>query len=142
MQVVQLLGGPDGRAAMLGAVRGAVAPGGVLAVALADPFEAIPAGEALPPLPDILERDGWVFSSLPVAVRDEGERGGDRPLRQAVSPSGDLTDEFATITLDTVEPRDARGRGRSPPATVLAGRRTSPRRAITSGARLSCWRRR
>jgi SAM-dependent methyltransferase len=124
MQVVQLLGGPDGRAAMLGAVRGVLAPGGVLAIALADPFDAVPAGESLPPLPDILERDGWVFSSLPVAVRDEGDRVAIDRVRQAVSPAGELTDEFATITLDSVSA------GTLEDEALAAGYRLAGRRQI------------
>lgn len=102
MQVVQLLGGVDGRWAMLDAVRRHLEPGGLLAIALADPFEAVPAGEALPPLPDVLEIDGWMLSSAPVAVRDEGDAVAIDRHRQAVSPTGELTEERVTIRLDTV----------------------------------------
>jgi SAM-dependent methyltransferase len=104
MQVVQLLGGERGRRAMLEAVRGHLEPGGLLAVALADPFEAVPAGEALPPLPDILEVDGWVLSSAPVEVRDEGDAVAIDRHRQAVSPGGERTEEHVTIRLDAVAP--------------------------------------
>lgn len=100
MQVVQLLGGSPGRSAMLRAVRSQLEPGGVLAVALADPFEGVPVGEARPPLPDVLEIDGWVLSSTPVAVRDEGDAVAIDRLRHAVSPSGELSEEMATIVLD------------------------------------------
>ena len=102
MQVVQLLGGAPGRLAMLCAVAEHLVPGGLLAVALADPFDAVPAGEALPPLPDVLEVDGWVLSSTPVDVRDEGDAVAIDRHRQAVSPAGDLTEELATIRLDSV----------------------------------------
>lgn len=102
MQVVQLLGGARGRAPMLTSVLGHLAPGGLLAIALADPFDAVPAGEALPPLPDLLEADGWVLSSTPVAVRDEGDAVSILRHRQAVSPAGELTEELATIRLDSV----------------------------------------
>ena len=54
-------------------------PGGRFAVALADPFEELPAQDALLPLPDVRERDEWVLSSQPVAVRDEEHGGGHRP---------------------------------------------------------------
>jgi SAM-dependent methyltransferase len=102
MQVGQLLGGADGREAMLRSVRRHLEPAGVLAVALADPFEGIPEGELVPPLPDMLERDGWVFSSTPVAVRSEGGSTAIDRHRQAVSPRGDLTEELGTIHLDDV----------------------------------------
>ncbi len=100
MQVVQLLGGRRGRAAMLAAVARHLEPGGLLALALADPFDAVSPGESRPPLPDVLERDGWVLSSTPVAVRDEGDRVAIDRVRQAVSPTGELTEELATIALD------------------------------------------
>ena len=104
MQVVQLLGGAPGRAAMLLTVAGHLSPGGVVAVALADPFEAVPVGEALPPLPDVLEIDGWVLSSTPLDVRDEGDAVAIDRHRQAVSPAGELTEELATVRLDSVSP--------------------------------------
>ena len=102
MQVIQLLGGANGRAAMLGAVLRHLSPGGLLAVALADPFDAVPAGEALPPLPDVLELDGWVLSSTPVDVRAEGDAVAIDRHRQAVSPTGELAEELVTIRLDSV----------------------------------------
>jgi len=102
MQVVQLLGGAEGRRGMLESVLRHLAPGGLLAIALADPFDGVPAGEALPPLPDLLEIDGWVLSSTPVDVQDEGDAVSILRHRQAVSPEGDLTEEMATIRLDSV----------------------------------------
>ena len=102
MQVAQLLGGASGRGAMLAAVRRHLEPGGLLGVALADPFDAVAPGEALPPLPDVLELDGWVLSSRPLEVRDEGDAVAIVRLRQAVSPTGELTEEVVTIFLDSV----------------------------------------
>ena len=69
MQVVQLLGGADGRAQMLAAVRRHLQPGGLFAAALANPFEDWSDEESLPPLPDVREEDGWVYSSTPIGVR-------------------------------------------------------------------------
>lgn len=104
MQVAQLMGSDAGRDEMLRAVLEHLRPGGVLAIALADPFEGVPAEDALPPLPDVLEIDGWVLSSTPVAVRPvDGAVAIDRK-RQSVSPTGELTEEPATIVLDTVDP--------------------------------------
>lgn len=103
MQVAQLLGSDAARADMLAALLAVLEPGGLVAVALADPFEGIPANEVLPPLPDVLEVDGWVYSSTPVALRPlEGSVAIDR-RRQSVSPAGELTDEQATIVLDSVD---------------------------------------
>jgi len=108
MQFLQVLGGPDGRVAVLERVAAALVPGGLFAAALAELEEAVPPEDAAPPLPDVDERDGWVFSSLPLDVRPE--RGGVavERLRQAVSPAGQLTEERHTqrldeLSLDTLE---------------------------------------
>jgi len=119
MQVAQLLGGPAGRSRMLAAIGRALAPGGLLALALADPFDAVEPGEARPPLPDVLEVDGWVLSSTPVAVRDEGDAVSIDRIRQAVSPTGDLTEELATVTLDNCAPATLEDEGRAAGLRVL-----------------------
>jgi len=102
MQVVQLLGGADGRAAMLESLRRHLEPGALAALAIADPFEGIPDGEIEPPLPDVHEEGGWVYSSMPVAVRAEDRTTAIDRLRQVVSPRGDLTESMFTIELDRV----------------------------------------
>ena len=115
MQVFQLLGGAAGRAAALTAVRSHLVPGGLLAVALADPFERIPIDEALPPLPDVREQDGWVFQSTPIGLRSVAGATDIERVRQAVSPAGQLHESVAVIRLDVVAPgeleRAARERG-------------------------------
>jgi SAM-dependent methyltransferase len=113
MQVVQLLGGQSGRLRLLGCVREHLRVGGRFAAALADPFEGIPAGEAEPPVPDVREQDGWVFSSTPIAVRAEpGATAIDR-LRQSVSPEGLLEEAVATIQLDDAPPDELEHLGAS-----------------------------
>lgn len=109
MQVVQLLGGADGRASMLAAVRRHLELGGVFAAALANPFDDWSEEESLPPLPDVREDDGWVYSSTPVAVRRAAGSFVIERCRQAVSPSGEITEEQATIELDSVTPGDLEG---------------------------------
>ncbi|MGI8750315.1 MAG: class I SAM-dependent methyltransferase [Thermoleophilaceae bacterium] len=120
MQVAQLMGSDEGRRQMLEALLGVLLPGGLVAIALADPFEGIPAGDVLPPLPDVLEVDGWVLSSTPVAVRPlDGVVAIDR-TRTSVSPTGELTEEPATIMLDSVDPRFMERQGAQAGYTVLA----------------------
>jgi SAM-dependent methyltransferase len=102
MQVVQLLGGSTGRSAMLDSLRLHLSPGALVALAMADPFEGIPEGDLQPPLPDVREEDGWVYSSMPVAVRAEDRTTAIDRLRQVVSPQGDLTESMITIELDRV----------------------------------------
>ena len=106
MQVVQLLGGRRGRAAMLARARDHLAPAGRIAMAVSDPFEGIPPADSLPPLPDVLEVDGWVLSSIPVDVREEGKLVAIDRRRQAVSPAGELTETAATIRLELLRPED------------------------------------
>jgi SAM-dependent methyltransferase len=126
MQVGQLLGGRTGRAGMLASVRRHLRrPGGILAIALADPLEGIPEDEEVaPPLPDVREQDGWVYSSTPLDVREEpGATAIDR-LRQAVSPTGELDESMATIRLDSVRPAELEAEAE--PAYVVRGRRHVP----------------
>jgi SAM-dependent methyltransferase len=103
MQVVQLLGGEEGRRRMLSCVHRHLTEGGLLAVALADPFEGVAADAALPPLPDVLEQEGWVLSSTPVAVRSEPGAVAVERLRQAVSPAGELAESMVTVRLEEVD---------------------------------------
>jgi SAM-dependent methyltransferase len=124
MQVFQLLGGTAGRRPALERAREHLEPGAPLAVALADPFEAVPPADALPPVPDVREEDGWVLSSRPVAVRPEpGGVAVDR-LRQLVSPAGELSEELYTVRLDAV------GAGELESEAAAAGLRPAGRRAV------------
>ena len=124
MQVAQLLGGEAGRRRMLERVRSHLEPGGVLAVALADPFEAVPAAEALPPLPDVREENGWVLSSTPVAVRSEEDAVAVDRLRQAVSPAGELSETLVTVVLDAVSAEELEAEG------AAAGYEARPARRV------------
>jgi SAM-dependent methyltransferase len=124
MQLVQILGGRRGRLAMLERVRSHLEPGGIFAAALAEPRDAIPDSGASPPLPDMLERDGWVFSSQPVSVREENGCVIVTRRRQAVSPAGGLEEETAEIALDLVTADELEHEARS------AGLTPAERRAV------------
>jgi SAM-dependent methyltransferase len=102
MQLVQIIGGPEGRAAMLDRVRAHLTDDGLFAAALARPLDAVPEGDASPPLPDMLERDGWLFSSQPTAVEARDGRVVVTRSRQAVSPHGERDEETFEIALDVV----------------------------------------
>ncbi len=116
MQVVQLLGGTEGRRALFARVREHLEPGGRFAAALADPFEAVPPEHSLPPLPDVAEVEGWVLSSRPVDVRAEPGGVAVHRLRQLVSPTGDLTEELHTIVLESVTPEELEDEASGEPA--------------------------
>lgn len=102
MQVIQLFGGEQGRRSALAAIRRHLRPGSFFAAALADPFEGIPEGDVVPPMPDIRESDGWVYASTPVAVRRRSAFAAIDRHRQSVSPTGEISEWFATIELDLV----------------------------------------
>jgi SAM-dependent methyltransferase len=103
MQLVQLLDAGD-RAAALERVRAHLAPDGLFAAALVDPPVAWgEPGER--PLPDVRERDGWVFSSLPLCVRTDGRALVVERLRQAVSPAGELSEERHAVRIEVLEPQ-------------------------------------
>ncbi len=102
MQFPQIVGGPARRAELLAAVASVLAPGGRFATAVAELDKAVAPEDAAPPLPDVGERDGWLFSSLPLDVRPEPGGVAVERLRQVVSPDGRLTEERHTQVLDSL----------------------------------------
>ena len=102
MQLTHILGGRAGRVAMLEHVHAHLSPGGTFAAALADPHQAVGGDRTEPPLPDMLERHGWVFSSQPVSVQERNGCVVVTRSRQAVSPAGELEAETVEIRLDVV----------------------------------------
>jgi SAM-dependent methyltransferase len=120
MQFLQIVGGPAGRADVLRGVANALRPGGLFATAVAALDDAVPPDEAEPPLPDVGEREGWVYSSLPLGVRLEPGGVAVERLRQVVSPAGRLTEEHHTQLLDALAPgqleREAAEAGLTPEA--------------------------
>jgi SAM-dependent methyltransferase len=126
MQLAELLG-TRGSREMLDAAARHLSPGGAVAIALCDP-DALPSPadrDSPSPLPDVRERDGWVFSSLPLGLEyDEGTLRADR-LRQTVSPRGDLTEELESVTLELLGP-DAVEAMAAEAGLLPAGRRTVP----------------
>ena len=103
MQILQMLGGPDERRPALQCAAAHLAPVGRVAAAIVDPAAALRGGPGAA-LPDVRERDGWVYSSLPV-VRIGTDGGGMevRRLRQWVSPDGSLSEEEHTDRLDALD---------------------------------------
>jgi SAM-dependent methyltransferase len=112
MQFLHLMGAAAGRARLLGRVADHLEPGGALAAAiLAD--DAIPAAGGSPPPPDVLERDGYVFSSLPLEARDAGDAIEVRRLRQVVSPGGALDERIDLTRLDRLSASTLEREGRA-----------------------------
>jgi SAM-dependent methyltransferase len=106
MQTLQLLADSDERQAALACMRAHLAPRGLIALAIidGDPSADSADEDPAPPLPDVAEIDGWVYSSLPVEVRPEEGRLVISRLRQIVAPDGDLTEEQVEIRLAVLDP--------------------------------------
>ena len=102
MSFVQILGGHGGRVAMLRKVYEHLAPEGLFAAPISDPSDTVPEDLIPPPLPDILERDGWVFSSQPVTMYEQDGCVVIERRRQAVSPTGEIQEEDARIEVGVV----------------------------------------
>jgi SAM-dependent methyltransferase len=101
MQLMQVLGGREKRIAALERAAVHLRSGGRLAAAIAD---AASLGTGSPsPIPDIGERDGWVYSSRPVAMELKGPRLEVRRIRQAVSPDGSLVEADHVDYLDLLD---------------------------------------
>jgi SAM-dependent methyltransferase len=123
MQLVQIVGGATGRAAMLERVAAHLAPGGTAAIAIIE--GEIPPGEAIDAVPDVREIDGWVYSSRPLAIRTQGGQIVVDGIREAVSPAGDLREQPSEVRLDIVTAAQIEAEARSAGLSV-AGREPLP----------------
>jgi SAM-dependent methyltransferase len=124
MQLLQLLGGSDGRRGFYDSAARALRPGGLLAIALVD-LGGEPTGEAYePPLPDLRDVDDWVYASQPlrIGIGDDGAEIVLERMRTVVSPAGKVTEQPNTIALQVIGPerceREARGAGLVPEERV------------------------
>lgn len=99
MQLLQLLTDESERRRCLACVASHLGPGGRFAAAILAPEGRVEGGEEGPPIPDVREHGGWVYSSLPVAVTTDGERIHVRRLRQRVSPEGALSEQENEVSM-------------------------------------------
>lgn len=105
MQLAHLLGGSDGRRRTLERSAAALRPAGMLALAVLGDDVLTPAAGP-PPLPDVREVDGWIFSSQPIEVRKDADGIELRRLRQLVAPGGELTESLDAVRLDRLSPSE------------------------------------
>jgi SAM-dependent methyltransferase len=98
MQTIQLL---DDRGGFFASARRAVAPGGLVALAIAETLERFEEEVELPP-PDAGEVDGWRYLSQPTAVREVAEGTRIERLRHTIAPGGERTTEPDAIVLAPV----------------------------------------
>jgi hypothetical protein len=99
MQTLQLLGERDG---FFASAARALAPGGLVAVAIADALEAFDEHAALP-FPDTGEEDGRQFLSQPVAVRELPGSVRIERIRQIVEPGGERRSADDVIELRSLD---------------------------------------
>lgn len=103
MQTIQLLGGADGRAEFLRAARAHLEDDGRIAIALADALDSFEAEVDGLPEPDTATLDGITYTSLPLAVVDEGHHAAIHRLRQR---SDGAPEEHDVIRLARVSPAE------------------------------------
>lgn len=123
MQFLQLLPDSAARGACLERITVAMRDRGLLAATIVEADAGD--GGSPSPMPDVREVDGWVFSSLPIAVEVTTAEIILRRLRQTVSPDGELSEEedevrLQAISADVLE-AEAEAVGLAP-----AGRRATP----------------
>jgi SAM-dependent methyltransferase len=123
MQTIQLLPGAPARAAFFASARRAVAPGGLVALAIAGELESFE-DEAVLPAPDVGERAGWRYVSQPTAVRERPEGTRIERMRHAIGPGGQRTSEADVIVLARVTAAELAAEG------ARAGLRHERTRAI------------
>ena len=102
MQLLQVIGASAARRAALRCAAAHLRPGDRFAAAIVD---GLPAGIAAggPPLADIREADGWIYSSVPLGVEVADGQLRVRRLRQVVSPNGELSEDEHTDLLELIE---------------------------------------
>lgn len=122
MQLAQLLPDSAARVECLRRVASHLPAGGRAALAIVEelPLES----EGPPPLPDVREVDGWIYSSLPLDAVDIGEEIVIQRLRQTVSPAGELSEEENEIRIRTLRADQLEREG------AAAGLVPLPRRGI------------
>lgn len=126
MQLIQLLTTSRDRVECLSCVVENLLPGGRAAFAIVERLPELAAGTAAPPLPDVRQIEGWIYSSLPL----EPVVGEDsillRRLRQTVDPDGNMSEEMNEIELAVLSAETLEDEGRS------VGLRPAGRREIPS----------
>lgn len=99
MQTLQLLDDAEDRVACLRCVASHLPAGGRFAAAI---LEEMPEpDDSPPPLPDVREIGGWVYSSLAVEAAVGSGEIYVRRIRQTVSPAGELSEEPNEVRIAT-----------------------------------------
>jgi SAM-dependent methyltransferase len=121
MQLIQLLGGSEERGDCLRCTADCMDPGGRAAFAIVEELRPAPQGSP-PPLPDVRQVDGWIYSSLPLEPVVDSERILLRRLRQTVDPDGNMSDEMNEVELRVLSAEELEGEA-TEAGLLPAGRR-------------------
>jgi SAM-dependent methyltransferase len=124
MQTIQLLETPSDRAAFLGCAAAHLAPGGRLAVTLADPFDGLDAEHTEPPAPDVGRLGDVTYASHPVAVRREAGAVVIERLRRRLPATGEPGVEANAVRLADLSPEELEAEAHS------VGLRAAERRRV------------
>lgn len=126
MQTVQLLGGEAGRRCFFDCVRDHMRRGALLAMAIVEAVECYEIDESVPGLlPDMVERDGVVYSSLPTAVRADAAGFLLARRRERIDTRGGRSVEEDVVRLDALSCAELESEAQAA-GLALAGRREIP----------------
>jgi SAM-dependent methyltransferase len=121
MQTVQLLGESEDRMRFLRRAHAVLAPGGRLAIAIAEALEPFDVSAGFPSLlPDVTEIDGTVYSSLPLAVREIAGGFVLERRRETVTADGGHLAEPDSVRLAAVDAQTLEEEARAAGFTVAA----------------------
>jgi SAM-dependent methyltransferase len=129
MQTIQLLGGAPGRRRFLACAVRHLKAHGAVAVALAERLEAfdIACGDP-PPVPDMCEREGILYSSLPTAIRARPDGYVLERRRERMAADGTRSSRLAAVMIERLSGDQLEREGRR------AGLEPGPRRPIPATA--------
>jgi SAM-dependent methyltransferase len=114
MQVMQLLSDSQERVACLSCVVDSMLPGARAAFAIVEQMPDLPPpGTSAPPLPDVREIEGWIYSSLPLEPVALPNAILLRRLRQTVDPDGRMSEELNEIELAMLSAETLEEEGRA-----------------------------
>jgi len=125
MQLIQLLPSSADRRACLASTEANLGAGGRAAFAIAEGLPAMPPEGVAPPLPDVRQVEGWIYSSLPLEPLTGPDSIVLRRLRQTVTPDGEMSDEINEIELALISAEELEEEGAAE-GLVPAGRRQIP----------------
>jgi SAM-dependent methyltransferase len=114
MQLIQLLSDSQERVACLSCTAASMLPGAQAAFAIVEEIpDPPPADGGAPPLPDVREIEGWIYSSLPLEPVALPGAILLRRLRQTVDPAGEMSEELNEIELAMLSAETLEEEGRA-----------------------------